>query len=372
MSETSASDTSSHPMLLLHPLILLPQHIDGADDGGTTAAMATTTKMSNNSSYNDDDDELEHFRIIRTPHSEAYDTVDVSVLNRQRVLQYMSECSISSSTSSTSPFSQLERLINRNSIRSGVVDTLDPSACALRATAGPAFDPPPYIFASVDTLEPAPFCSSQPPPMSISFERVLGAFASLNNDRTINTPFIFFNEFNTPMILILRRVNYFMDNHASTFLNNAMDIRHTMNRFFRSPMEYGEFQDLQAYTGALVSGSIVLQYFSREEYESDLDVFCELSKCAELAQWLQRIGYEYEASKKQKLGFNNEYRRVILEQSQLRVIHQPPDLPENEYRSDIVIDVWNFSRNDNIIQLIALQCGPLEAVLSFHSSTPII
>ncbi|KAF9077794.1 hypothetical protein BDP27DRAFT_1413482 [Rhodocollybia butyracea] len=129
-------------MLLLHPLILLPQRIDGADDGGTTAAMATTTKMSDDSSYNEDDDELEHFRIIRTPHSEAYDTVDVSVLNRQRVLQYMSECSISSSTSPTSPFSQLERLINRNGVCSGVVDTLDPSASALRATAGLAFDPP--------------------------------------------------------------------------------------------------------------------------------------------------------------------------------------------------------------------------------------
>ncbi|KAF9077793.1 hypothetical protein BDP27DRAFT_1357189 [Rhodocollybia butyracea] len=180
--------------------------------------------------------------------------------------------------------------------------------------------------------------------MSISFERVLEAFTSLNNDRTINTPFIFFNEFNTPMILILRRVNHFMDNHASTFLNNAMDIRHTMNRFFRSPMEYGEFQDLQAYTGALVSGSIALQYFSREEYESDLDVFCELSKCVELAQWLQRIGYEYEASKKQKLGFNNDYRRVILEQSQLRVIHQPPDLPENEYRSDIHFNVDHWKQ----------------------------
>ncbi|KAJ3781488.1 hypothetical protein GGU10DRAFT_366608 [Lentinula aff. detonsa] len=105
------------------------------------------------SSYNDDDDDdlygyRSHrdggpSRVIRTPHNETYGTVDFSSADdRQRVLQLVSE----SSPSSSSPFSIL-RFINRN-VRTGVIDSLDPSASALRATAGPAFDPPWLTFPS--------------------------------------------------------------------------------------------------------------------------------------------------------------------------------------------------------------------------------
>ncbi|KAJ3762243.1 hypothetical protein EV360DRAFT_36082 [Lentinula raphanica] len=106
------------------------------------------------SSYNDDeDDDLYGYRshrdggpsrVIRTPHSETYGTVDFGSANdRQRILQLVSESSPSSSSSSFS----LLRFINRN-VRSGVIDSLDPSASALRATAGPAFDPPWLTFPS--------------------------------------------------------------------------------------------------------------------------------------------------------------------------------------------------------------------------------
>ncbi|KIK69256.1 hypothetical protein GYMLUDRAFT_67914 [Collybiopsis luxurians FD-317 M1] len=142
---TSASDTSSTPSRAPPPQRRRgPRRRRYHDRDGYH--IDYNEGDSDSSSFENDDDSFGYgsSRMIRTPHSETYGTVDFNIIDRQRALQLIADPS-SSSSSSSSPFSFLEIVTGKP--RKGVIDSLGPSASALRATAA-IYNPPWLTFPS--------------------------------------------------------------------------------------------------------------------------------------------------------------------------------------------------------------------------------
>ncbi|TFK58081.1 hypothetical protein BDN72DRAFT_725448, partial [Pluteus cervinus] len=77
---------------------------------------------------------------------------------------------------------------------------------------------------------------------------------------------------------------------ANTFHKHAYNIEHVLSPYFPDCVD--SFQSIQESTGALVSGSVALQFFSRVVYEDcDLDIYIQNGHEGPLQDWLQEAGY---------------------------------------------------------------------------------
>ncbi|KAJ4493248.1 hypothetical protein C8R41DRAFT_919720 [Lentinula lateritia] len=150
-----------------------------------------------------------------------------------------------------------------------------------------------------------------------------------------------------------------LEHEKQQFRSKANKIDLVLNRFL-TVGEIGGFQDIQVLTGMVVSGSVALQFFSREVYRTDLDTYCVLGKCLDVAKYYQSIRYEYRPSKDQLDHFEDDLSRIV--DWRWYTENRGPYLQDN------VLQVWNFDRNGSKIQLIATARSPLEAILKFHST----
>ncbi|KAJ3967447.1 hypothetical protein EV361DRAFT_807255 [Lentinula raphanica] len=158
------------------------------------------------------------------------------------------------------------------------------------------------------------------------------------------------------------------------FRTSAMKIEKVLLRFFKNKDEIGTFQDIQAKTGAIISGSVALQFFTRIDYDgSDLDTYSLLQHCIEIGKWLLTIGYNYKPVKNQRHVFEEDYDRILQSEGPSRVnnvVNEGDDIRGGtRYRSVNIHEVWNFQRSDGVrVQLVATRIIPEAIVLGFHST----
>jgi len=140
-----------------------------------------------------------------------------------------------------------------------------------------------------------------------------------------------------------------------------------IDRYF-TPPEIIHFHELQATTGAIISGSTALQFFDRTNYaSSDLDLYVKHSCARPIVMWLQSIGYVFtptEDSEFQTLEMGLD-KEPEDDTEEMPTLFDP--LSHKGYFDTIV--VLDFKKeNHPPIQVITSKGPPLELVLDFHSS----
>lgn len=146
----------------------------------------------------------------------------------------------------------------------------------------------------------------------------------------------------------------------------AYDIRKGLLHFFADP---AGFRLMQSRTGAIVSGSFALQFFTREYYPlADFDIYVELAKGVQVGRWLMENGYSYVPSKRDHYG---------------STLQQPDDFElsiksldygwiGDYFKCKGVKGVLNFFRDvdgtTKKVQLIVTELCAIRTILSFHSS----
>lgn len=122
----------------------------------------------------------------------------------------------------------------------------------------------------------------------------------------------------------------------------------------------------QFVTGLLISGSVALEFFSGSSFNGDLDLYCPLSSSVSIGLWLARIGYKFLANTtepSQAPLFITDWGLAIEDRST-----STSTTSSSCYSfSSGIMRVWNFSRNGETIQLIAVRSTPLSVILRFHS-----
>ncbi|KAJ3757485.1 hypothetical protein EV360DRAFT_45914, partial [Lentinula raphanica] len=157
------------------------------------------------------------------------------------------------------------------------------------------------------------------------------------------------------------------------YRKSAMKIEHVLLRFFKTRKEIGAFQQLQASTGTIISGSVALQFFTRIEYDnSDLDTYCTLTNSLKIGKWYEMVGYKYMPAKNQQRKFEDDYARVVGSDGITRMNVEGNDGDDiqgaRRYRSLYISEVWNFERDGLCIQLVATRIKAEAIVLGFHST----
>ncbi|KIK62227.1 hypothetical protein GYMLUDRAFT_165247 [Collybiopsis luxurians FD-317 M1] len=153
---------------------------------------------------------------------------------------------------------------------------------------------------------------------------------------------------------------------VESFRRRAFKIRYVLEPFMELN-QISAFQCIQRDTGTLVSGSVAYKFFSRKIFDSDLDLFCPITKCPQLARWLLSIGYAF-TSKNALMGesFEDSFARTRDFTSQTTAI-----VPIDKIHESREIEaVWSFVNCQTLkwVQIIGTRGSPVAAILSFHST----
>ncbi|KAL0063874.1 hypothetical protein AAF712_009228 [Marasmius tenuissimus] len=135
-----------------------------------------------------------------------------------------------------------------------------------------------------------------------------------------------------------------------------------------------QFRAVQESTQFLISGSTAYAFFAREGYpESDLDLYVDQNGYHQLMNFLQSVGYGFEAIQVERKKQPSDLGEAI-EQMEARVredivgpgLNELDGSPEDAYVLNEICDVFNFTRSGKRIQVIACSRNPLDVILSFH------
>jgi hypothetical protein len=144
------------------------------------------------------------------------------------------------------------------------------------------------------------------------------------------------------------------------------DINRILSPYF-SEEDIKSFRLLQLITGAVISGSTVVQFFDRTTYPgSDLDIYVERQYCRDVAYWLMSRGYEYTPLKPDqpksfveafKSWTGNDLFSLFLQDAAAYTGHGGVD------------NIFDFfkSGSERKIQLISVKACPIAVILNFHS-----
>ncbi|KIK50008.1 hypothetical protein GYMLUDRAFT_253351 [Collybiopsis luxurians FD-317 M1] len=154
--------------------------------------------------------------------------------------------------------------------------------------------------------------------------------------------------------------------HVRAFHLRAFRPDNVLRSFF-ALSDIPSFMDLLSFTGCIVSGSVASKFFSRECYDSDLDLFCSLSWCGSVGTWLLAHGFIFCPTDTQDDFFTVAFARVVT--ASLSV--SPASSTSSDYDSTDIVHAWYFSAPDGTrpVQLMATLYSPVCAVLSFHSKS---
>ncbi|KAJ3850137.1 hypothetical protein EV368DRAFT_84830 [Lentinula lateritia] len=133
--------------------------------------------------------------------------------------------------------------------------------------------------------------------------------------------------------------------------------------------EMGDYQDLQADTGLLVTGSGVLGFFNHDDMLSDFDTFCNVDQSVCVGTWYLSHGFTFEPSRDQLPCFANEFvrtRELRRNQDHFFAIPFDEDIRDTVY--DNVVQIWTFKRGRAEVRLVATDGIPLQGILSVHST----
>ena len=146
------------------------------------------------------------------------------------------------------------------------------------------------------------------------------------------------------------------------------DIKRVLSPYF-SEEDIKSFRMVQLMTGAVISGSTVVQFFDRTTYPgSDLDIYVEHQYCRDVAWWLVSRGYEYKPSRPdQPKSFVQAFKSWTREQIFPLFLQLEDAAGYIGHGVDNLFDFFK-SGSERKIQLISARACPIEVILSFHSS----
>ncbi|KAJ3723376.1 hypothetical protein C8R42DRAFT_720496 [Lentinula raphanica] len=167
-------------------------------------------------------------------------------------------------------------------------------------------------------------------------------------------------------LLNMRLTCHTGDLYVTDLLRRAYTIKRILCPFFDSD-EICEFRELQANTGLVISGSAALQFFNREVYDTDtnktdLDTYCFLSQAVTVANWLMSKDFRFRPRNDQLYTFRDDWNRVRKPSTNSVVLHS------DDYPTRMFTAIWDFVRNDRVVQVIAVRGSIMGAVLGFHST----
>ncbi|KAJ3758144.1 hypothetical protein EV360DRAFT_44572, partial [Lentinula raphanica] len=167
-------------------------------------------------------------------------------------------------------------------------------------------------------------------------------------------------------LLSLRLTCQTAHNYVTDLGVRAHRIGRILSPFFNDD-EIDQFRYLQASTGFIISGSSALQFFTRECYDtehhqSDLDTYCFLSRCDDVAAWLMENNYEYVPRHYQLPSFTDDWNKIKQKSADV------DEVDTHEYPERSFVAVWDFTRNNRKIQLIAVKGSLVGSILAFHST----
>lgn len=163
--------------------------------------------------------------------------------------------------------------------------------------------------------------------------------------------------------------------------NQLFNIHSHLLEFFAEP---NDFRALQARTGAVISGSFALQFFSRTTYpEADLDLYIHNDVMEEVGTWLLNRGYWFVRDPKADPDrtppvpetVNHRLMMLARYRNALREVERNGQRMRTVYMPDC-LGVLNFvtkrGEHRRIVQVIVVYSTPLAAILRFHSSKSVL
>ncbi len=151
---------------------------------------------------------------------------------------------------------------------------------------------------------------------------------------------------------------------VSSYLRRAFKLERLLSRYL-SDKEILELRRLQFSTGAIISGSTVLQFLDRSFYpDSDLDIYVQQDYKREIALWLESIGYKMLP---RKGSTNTNLQHALDEMDDLSNVPMIPP-SSNVYPGSFAILEFSRGYSENKVQLMITEGSPVASVLNFHSS----
>jgi hypothetical protein len=142
---------------------------------------------------------------------------------------------------------------------------------------------------------------------------------------------------------------------AETYWKSHICLSRILDPYISSAHQVEEFREMMHKTGAIISGSSVLQVFAWVHYdESDLDLYVEASRSQPVSSCLINLGYsrlETNIGMKEGLDPGDGY----------------PGQTEIQH-----VETYGTDASNRIIQLINTLREPVFAILEFHSSKSLL
>ena len=161
------------------------------------------------------------------------------------------------------------------------------------------------------------------------------------------------------------------------YVTCAYDINSLFNAFFE---DVPAFRRLQAKTGAIVSGSLALQFLDRTRYPgTDCDLYVTARHAKGIGEWIMANdgagrAYRFTPSEKQASSFGDameEYAQWIsFSADGENDTNLEDDGHIDTYVSKHVTGVYTFASDKNgaIVQMVVTNSSPIDAITHFHSS----
>ncbi|KAI0083066.1 hypothetical protein BDY19DRAFT_873362, partial [Irpex rosettiformis] len=155
-------------------------------------------------------------------------------------------------------------------------------------------------------------------------------------------------------------------------LSRLYSINRQLLRFFDDP---SAFRILQAQTGAIISGSFALQFFTQTVVsEDDLDVYAVTTARSEIGAWLLANGYRYAP---RPPYYHPDDKKLLLDKGQAAdyatALEEQHLFQEMNHDSvEGVLNIMDFVRDvDGLVRKVQVHFvgeSPLVAVMNFHST----
>lgn len=155
------------------------------------------------------------------------------------------------------------------------------------------------------------------------------------------------------------------------YRSRAFDINTHLRRYISEPKA---FRDLQARTGAIISGSTALQFMDRTFYpEADLDVYVYPQDYLDVGRFFMRdveMGYVFKPNSRQDPDFEKanitlNFNPQIVEEDE---IEDGADLYQIKGVQAVFTFISTTTPIREKVQVIVVHNSPLECILNFHSS----
>ncbi|TRM60861.1 hypothetical protein BD626DRAFT_406670 [Schizophyllum amplum] len=168
---------------------------------------------------------------------------------------------------------------------------------------------------------------------------------------------------------LLRYALVCRDTHRTvmSYRTRAFDIRHTLRAFFSDP-EIIQLRETLGLTGAVISGSVAVQFFDRCRFaHCDLDLYVERHAVRQLFAFLVGVGYTYRPKPFQPPTIQD----ILRPGGALRRNTGEDTGDDTEYDGLSICGVFNFRRPsypDAVVQVLVAKHTVVDVLLGFHST----